>query len=552
MTDSLDPFLRASKAKRPQDLEKLSRYTIDNDRWDRRDFDKLLKQMPELSAARKRLADNIAGELGFDEGADALWMLYKISPHLLDDFEIRPSRLLNRRVNEELSKLPEYQNVRRWTTGEPVGAALAFEKMEPDIEVLYDRLQEEMKKQQEYEDALKELLEAMQDEQTAEQMIQQWLDEQDEDQNGDGEGGEGEGEGIPDPLQQGLADAQAARQEAQGNAEQAMQALQTALDGAAPEIRQQMQEAAKKANDYLDSLNSMANSWGQELTDLMRLDPTKRLELAKRLNTPKFEQMSKLIGPFTREALAENRRKVVQIPEEIVDLTLGDDLPRVIPPALAMLDLEETELLFYKDLVEHNLPQYEMKGTEKIARGGILYIHDGSGSMAGQREIWAKAIGLAFLHVARKQKRSFYGIQFGSTGQIREDDFRDTRKLDAEKVIDFAEFFYNGGTDFQTPLKRAMEILKREHAENGAVQHDIVFVTDGCAGVSDAFMREFKELQRKLDVTVWGIAVQGGVAGNFHDPGLQAEPLNTICDGKVATVRSILNASDVKGVFRGV
>ena len=562
MTDSLDPFLRESQIKKPQDLEKLSRHTVDHDRWDWRDFNRLLKQMPELNAARTRLAEDIAGDLGYDEGADAFFMLHKINPERLPDYEIRPTRLLNARVNEELEKLSEYQNVRRWTMGEQVGAALAFEKMEPDIAALYSRLQNEIEKQQELEEKLKELAKAQQDEQSVEEMIQQWMEENKEEEpppEGESEEGQpvpgqGQGQPIPANLQEALGAARAARQAAEQEAQQAQRELMDALDAATPEIRDRMQEAAKKADEYLDNLNSMAQSWGQELTDLMRLPAEKRLELAQRLNTPKFQAMAKLIGPFQREALADNARKVVQIPEEITDVTTGDDIPRVIPSELAKFDMEETEILFLKDLTQKNLVQYEMKGTEKIARGGIIYIHDGSGSMEGQREIWAKGMGLALLAIARKQKRSFYGIQFGSTNQIRVDDFRDTRKLTPERVIDFAEFFYGGGTDFQAPLKHAMDILKREHAEDGAVRHDIVFVTDGCAGVTDAFMKEFKELQRKLDARVYGIAVAAGPSGNPYEAGLQSEPLRTICDGRVATIDKILNAKDgdLKKIFRSI
>lgn len=555
MSDSMYEFLRSGRKGKAVDLEKLSRYTVDNDRWDRRDFDRLLTQIPELSAARHRLAQNVAGDCGYDEGADALWMLYKINPELLEDFAIRPSRLVNKRVNEELEKLAPYLNVRRWTQGEPVGAALAFEKMEPDIEILYDRLHEELEKQKEYEEAVQKAIEAAQDELTAQEMIDQWLDAQPEPEPSEGdEDGQGTPIEIPAELQAALDQARQEAAQAQARAEQTLEDLQAALDGIAPEIRQSLSEAAQKANEYLDTLNSMSQSWGQEFADLMRLPAARRLELAKKLNTPKFAQMSKLIGPFTREAIAENKRKVTNTPEEIVDLTFGDDLPRVIPPELARFDLEETELLFLKDLVEHNLVQYEMKGFEKLARGGIIYCHDGSGSMGSpsQREIWAKAIGLALLHVARKQKRSFYGIQFGSPGQIRVDDFRDTRKLTPEKVIDFAEFFFGGGTCFQTPLTHAMEILKRENAEFGAVQSDIVFATDGQAPISEQFMRNFKELQHKLDCKVWGVAIAAGESGNPREAGLQREPLNTLCDGKVATIQSLLNAKDLKDVFRGI
>lgn len=568
MSDNpVERFLQKHSKKNPLRLERLSRYSIDNDRWDRREFDQLLAQQPEVSIARQRLADNIAGDLGYDEAADLIWMLNKVNPTLLPETGVRPSRWLNRKVNEIARELPQMKNLRRYTTGDAVASALAFEKIEPEIEPLYDRLQDAQKKQDEYEEALKQAMKAKEEEETAEEMLQKWLDEQeeekDEQEEGEGEGegdeegeeegegepqeGKGEGDGEQERLEGAVQTARGKADQAQARASAALSALEGALNGSGADIRETLGNALDKANDYLETMNNMASSWGADPGDLMRLPAEKRLELAKRLNTPKFVQMARLVGPMVRDAFAEQKRKVIYTPEEIVDLTLGDDIPRLIPPELARFDMEETELLFFKDLVERSLVQYEMKGFENIARGGIIYCHDGSLSMSGDREIWAKAVGLALLHVARKEKRSFYGIQFGSESEIRIDDFRDTSRITPDQVIDFAEFFFNGGTHFMAPLKVALDILQKENAEFGAIQADIVFATDGQSYISDEFMTHFKTVQARLGFKVWGIAI--GTGGRDE---VQAEPLSTLCDEKVATIKTLLNSKDIRSIFRGL
>lgn len=580
MTDFLDQLLKGvnpQKRKRPVDLEQLSRQVVDNDRWDRREFDKIIKSQKEVLVARQKLAETIAGELGYDMGPDFFWMLWKARPDLFPDPQIRPTRLLNKRVAEEAAQLQSYLATRRWTIGDPIASALGFEKMEPELEPLYDKLQDQIKQQEEYQAAEQEAQQARADAQTAEEILAQWLEENqpppEEGEEGEGEGEEegepgggtpvpgqgtpvpGQGQGTPipggltpDQLQQAVQEAQQNANSAEAQAAALKAELEAALDGMSGEIREQLEHAFQEANDYLETINNMAAAWGTEAGSLMRLPAAKRIELARRLDNPKFKRMSQLIGPFSREALAEQKRKVVVIPEEIVDLTLGDDIPRVIATELARFDMEETEMLFLKDLAEKQLVQYEMKGFEKIARGGIIYCHDGSGSMSGEREIWAKAIGLALLHVAKKQRRSFYGIQFGSAREIRIDDFRDTKKITPEKVIDFAEYFFNGGTDFMAPLKHALTILEREHAEFGAVQADIVFATDGCAPIADQFMKDLKEKQRKLDFKVWGIQI--GAGGRDETA---TEPMRTLCEGSgIATINSLLNAHDVREIFRKV
>lgn len=538
-SSNFESLFGKQKAKKPLDLEALERYSVENDRWDRQAFDKILKSQPEISSARKKLATNIAGELGYDEGADAYWLLNKVNPELLEDGQIRPSRLLNKRVNEELVKLPEYGRVRRWTVGDPIASALSFEKMEPDIERLYDQMEEQMERQKEYEEALAEALAAQQQSLSAEEMLQQWMEDNKDEENPD--------QDEKEKLEAAAAAAKERAEDASDAASDALSELEASINGMSSEIRDAMAQALSKANEALETINNMSQAWGSEPGDLMRLPAAKRLELAKKLGTEKFRRMSQLIGPAIREAFAQQKRKIIYTPAEIVDLTLGDHIPRVIPSELVKVGIPELEDLFWKDLLERRLVEYEMRDTEKIARGGIIYIHDGSGSMNGDREIWAKAIGLAFLHVARKQKRSFYGIQFGSSREIRVDDFRDTRHLDPDKVIDFAEYFFGGGTDFMSPLRHAIEILKREHEEFGAIQSDIVFVTDGCAQVTDAFMKELKQIQAKLDVTIWGISI--GVGGRDET---QTEPLRTLCDGKVATLKTLLNATDIRDIFRGM
>ena len=90
---------------------------------------------------------------------------------------------------------------------------------------------------------------------------------------------------------------------------------------------------------------------------------------------------------------------------------------------------------------------------------------DNSGSMSGEPEVWAKAVGLATAAIAREQKRSFYGIHFGSAYEMETFDFRDWDKVTVDQIIDYAEFFFGGGTDFMAPLSHALKLLQDEERE---------------------------------------------------------------------------------------
>jgi uncharacterized protein with von Willebrand factor type A (vWA) domain len=187
--------------------------------------------------------------------------------------------------------------------------------------------------------------------------------------------------------------------------------------------------------------------------------------------------------------------------------------------------------------------QYEMRGHDKVARGGIIYCHDGSGSMSGDREMWAKAVGLALLHIARKQKRQFVAIQFGSRDQLKQHDFRDG-EISPQRVLDFAEFFFGGGTDFESPLNAALKILNEEYSATGALKSDIVFATDGACSVSTHWMEHFDKERERLSFKCWGVSIG---ASNIKD-----EPLFTICKGQVVTVQDLTSGDQVRDIFSGI
>lgn len=311
-------------------------------------------------------------------------------------------------------------------------------------------------------------------------------------------------------------------------------------------VRQIMKEALANAADEYEAMQAVADMWGLDPGQLIRLSAEKRLDLARRMNNDRFKRMAELFGPMERLMHAEQRRKVNDIPEEVYDVGVGNDLERLLPAEYGKLAHPLRKLEFYKDFTEGKLLQYEMRGHDVVARGGIVCCIDNSGSMAGDRELWAKAIGLCLLHLSREQKRNFYGIHFGSYSELLEFDF-EKEGYDVDRIIEFAEFFFNGGTNFDHPLTVALDKLVAEYNAKGAIDADIVFITDGQCGVQPDWLENFVSECKRIDATVWGILIDDP---RWND-GLnkQMEPLHTICQGKVATVKDILSGKDISEMF---
>lgn len=504
-------------------------FTIDHDKWDREDYEKLLREIAQMNVAEGRITEKIpTGEAMF---ADTYFSLSKAEPEILPPGEVRPSHLVNRAVMDEAMNITEYEELRLSSTGDEIGSALACIAMGPELEIIWDKLKTE-----------KKLAKSMM--QNQQQMDQNDIDVDSlmqELENLDPDDPENQQQAVNYQERIDLLNLQT--QALMDSLAEDAQAMQEMLAQSMPRLRSEIKSALQKGIDEVQDMQSQTMAWGLAPGQLMKLSVQERLELAAKLNNRRLREIAALIGPMKRLAFAEQMRKTVDARDEVYDLSLGNDIPRVLPIELGLLQHPQGRYDFYRKWVEGKLLQYELRGLERVAKGGIILCEDGSGSMSGKPERWAKAVSICLLNIAKAQKRSFYGIHFGSVGQLDCHDFRDPSDISLEGVLAWAETFWAGGTDFMSPLSHAIGLLKEEHERFGAVKGDIVFITDGMCGVNPQWMQEFKKEQERLNFRVFGVII-GGTR--------QDEPLNQICDGRIFTVKDLQSGTDVREIFRFV
>ena len=92
-------------------------------------------------------------------------------------------------------------------------------------------------------------------------------------------------------------------------------------------------------------------------------------------------------------------------------------------------------------------------------------------------------------------------IQFGSKSQTRIDEFI-PGVYTQEDIMNAASHFFNGGTDFERPLQKAIQLI-----EKGYQDAEIVFITDGECTVSDEFAEQFTKFREGHKLTVTGILI---------------------------------------------
>lgn len=247
--------------------------------------------------------------------------------------------------------------------------------------------------------------------------------------------------------------------------------------------------------------------------------------LAKTMqNNQAIKDLARKMG---RNYISEEKKKKTRIPEasrsEVHGTHRSDDLMRMLPSELVNLEDETLETLFYARLLEKNLLTYELSGTqlaegetteeEQKRTGPVVACLDTSGSMSGEPLLKAKALLLTLANILKQEDRSLHLLLFGSSGQINE------LVMDAENhasgLLKFLRQGFGGGTDFETPLKRAVDIIDQS---TDFIKADILMVSDGDCSLSTGFAAWLKKETKRLDCSIYSVLCAGSrVDDDFSD-----------------------------------
>lgn len=241
-------------------------------------------------------------------------------------------------------------------------------------------------------------------------------------------------------------------------------------------------------------------------------------------NNRSIKDLARKMG---RNYISEEKKKKSRIPEasrsEVHGTHRSDDVMRLLPSELVNLEDETLESLFYARLLEKNLLTYELSGTQMIdgettedqqkRTGPVVACLDTSGSMSGDPMLKAKALLLAIANILKQEDRSLHVLLFGSNGELRE--FAMDAENNATGLLQFLQKGFGGGTDFETPLKRATEIISQKP---DYIKADILMVSDGECNLSDDFTVWLKKETTRLDCSIYSVLCAGGrVKDRFSD-----------------------------------
>ncbi|WP_327400769.1 VWA domain-containing protein [Streptomyces sp. NBC_01288] len=458
--------------------------------------------------------------------ADAFLAAYKVVPRLRECAEMDPSRLVNHQVITSLLDSPEFAELHRETAGDPYAAAMAVLAQAAALR----RILERSRDAQEQAEQAKRARQAAEDAATAVgEALQEAIDQADEDGT------------VPSPADDAVRQAVEAAGAAEATARQAARDAAQILTAAAPGIRAAARNAVAKAAEAAREGGTLMRAWGVGPGQLERMPFGQRARLAERLRTGRLAEWAELIGRFRQMADGERARKVENATGELVGVTLGNDLSRVIPSELANLGLPALRAVFAARYAAGELMLYDSQGEQSTGQGAVIACVDTSHSMyeAGPggvtREAWAKACALALLDQARHAGRDFVGILFSAADKLQVFRFPADRPADIAQVLDFAETFLGGGTSYQRPLSAAGELLEEEFDDTTRARGDIVMLTDDDCGVTETWMRGWNEAKHRLGFRVFGVAIGAPRVAEADSV------LDALCDN----LRSIEDFTDV-------
>ena len=498
--------------------------SVRRDSFDKSAWDQMVGQLPPL----RRQIDELAEKHPTSPAAyeDLFNLLNQGDPRFHARSEMKPDHRVQHAMMQQLGKADDMEWIRQETAYDEYNTALAMLTMDERMKDAFDHIQEAQEMAQALEEALREALQNAQSAMPS-------------------PGGQPGDAGEPSPVEVEAA-IQALEQAMQAVADHEDVADQTGEDAAAL-----LDLAASEARKELEAEQEIIKGYGLNKGQLQQMPFEERRRLMESLNRGRMERLAKMLGTFRPVADAERRRKVRHAPAEVVDVTTGNDLHRIVGAEFSNLAMPELEDLFWLRYAKHGLMQYETQGAENAGQGPIIYLCDESGSMDSRVdadgntcEMWSKAVAMALVDQARRSNRDFIYIGFASRHEQWECRFEGGQTADVTQLIQFAQHFFAGGTNYERPLTRAMELIGEYLAKRGQARPDVVLVTDGACRVNEDFAAQWQEVRERADVTCWGIQIgeSSGYRGQLEllvDRLINITALNASPEGVTELFRSI-------------
>jgi uncharacterized protein with von Willebrand factor type A (vWA) domain len=260
-------------------------------------------------------------------------------------------------------------------------------------------------------------------------------------------------------------------------------------------------------SELLKASQQIANRrWGSDLGKLHRQQYERYMEWIERLKRhPELVTFLQEVGRSVRDLRAKRRlRRDRQAPDSYDDLRQSGDISHMLPSEASLLADPDYEAYFTVKWLDRKLLTYQLNGwEEEPQKGPVICMLDTSYSMRGSKLRLAQLFTAAFAAFAMLEKRDFTLLLFGAKGELIERTLQH-RKPDWPAFYSLSQLAFGGGTHFDAPMKRGIELVNGSRAYGSA---DFVMVTDGIGHLSPPVRDMLMELGAKKQVRLHSLIV---------------------------------------------
>ena len=478
---------------------------FESDSYDRRTWNEIVADAPslaDLAETGERLVPHFGALV-----QDLFFALFKMNPVFRKSGDVRLAAALNRTILEQIVPSASFQALRSRTALEEDKAAIAAIVMsEHALEMMKS---EKLINRGEMLD-LWDLARQEQDLEARAEAVKAVDEIQQPKENQPGE--EQENPAAKKELAEMAYAAERAAKVSEARLNQKARRFETQLKGADQSALKRMLLKTAELADEIDQAAEDSHDFSREFGQGGRVPAGARLELGRRLaRNKKLGELARMVGRFKQDARALKRKTLERGVAEAYDIELGSELGRLIPAELLAMHHPILKRDFHRRVLEGTVLQYRLRDDEQKGKGPMVVCIDVSSSMQGDKEMWSKAVALTLMDIARRQRRLFRAVMFSSGDvTLKVLDLNRERRYqpDLNKVVEMAEYFPGGGTDFETPIDAAVELLGEKKLKRG----DIVIITDGESQVSPEWLARLRERKADLDFSIFAVLVDVGSA----------------------------------------
>ena len=261
--------------------------------------------------------------------------------------------------------------------------------------------------------------------------------------------------------------------------------------------------AVNSALERANEIKSAVMAWGNGDSNMQR-NPVNMEILKRTAASHKLKYIAGFLGRYKEMLNSKRLAGYTYGRGEKYDIEYGNQINRALTSELSLLAAPELMPLFLKKYQNKALKQYRKREPEYKGKGDIIVCLDESQSTFGENNAYGMAIAMVLYEICRINHTNFALVHFACDTKV--DYFPKDVPCDPQKVLDCAETFLNGGTDFEAPLSEVFSL----YASGKLEKPDVVFITDGECDVSDAFLELLDQFKADTGSKLTGILLDKG------------------------------------------